>query len=124
VPILFKPEYVPLILSGKKTQTRRLWKRPRVKKGCIYQARTELFGKPFALIKVKRLWRQRIWDMTEEEARAEGYKDWSHFLEAFVEINKLYSMSKRGGVLVMRFPDASQIVVWAVEFEVVEVVER
>jgi len=29
--ILFKPYHAKLILEGKKTQTRRLWRKPRVK---------------------------------------------------------------------------------------------
>jgi len=119
MPILFRPEFVPKILDGTKTQTRRLWKKPHVKEGGVYQARTRLFGKPFALIKVKRLRRQRIWDMTEEEAHAEGFKDWSDFLEAFLEINKMHNSSKRGGALVMQLPDVTQIEAWVIEFELI-----
>ncbi len=35
--LLFRPEHVPMILSGQKTQTRRLWARPRVREGSIHK---------------------------------------------------------------------------------------
>ena len=114
MPILFKPEHVPLILSGKKTQTRRLWKKPRVKVGGVYQARTELFGKPFALIRVVRLEQRLLGDMTEEDAHAEGYPNRPEFFDAFFKINRIEHDVFSGVTLIW------EIKVWVVEFEVVK----
>lgn len=98
--LLFKPYHVPLILNGKKTQTRRKWDRPRVKVGNTYQARTQLFGKPFAHLRVKRVWKEPIITISDSDAAAEGYPH----AEAF-----LIMWGKNFG----RLGD----VVWAVEFE-------
>lgn len=83
--ILFKPYHVPMILAGNKTQTRRKWKRPRVKVGNVYQARTALFGKPFAHLRVKRIHREKLKDISEAAARAEGYPSKMRFVEMWAK---------------------------------------
>ena len=62
--ILFTPEMAEAILAGRKTVTRRRWKKPRVKVGAIHQCYTRPAfarppGKPFA--------RVRIVDVTYED---------------------------------------------------------
>ena len=90
--ILFKEQHVPLILSGRKTQTRRLWKHgSRVKVGNVYQARTRMLDKSstFALLRVKQV--RTMWkldDITPEDAWAEGYDSVGEFLAAFRAINR------------------------------------
>lgn len=98
--ILFKPYHVPMILAGNKTQTRRKWKRPRVKVGNVYQARTALFGKSFAHLRVKRIHHEILKDISEADARAEGYAGRHAFITRWE----------------MGFGKASDLV-WAVEFE-------
>src|SRR5690606_38575844 len=71
--ILFKPEQVEPILVGRKTQTRRTWKRPRVKVGSVHQAKTTYHDKPFARIKITGLRRQRLGDISTEDVHREGY---------------------------------------------------
>lgn len=85
--ILFKPEHVEPILSGRKTQTRRRWKRRRMVPGSIHQARTRLFGEPFAALNVLRVWQEAIGQVSEADARAEGYPGRESFLDAFARIN-------------------------------------
>ena len=85
--ILFKPEHVEPVLSGTKTQTRRRWKRRRMLPGSTHQARTRLFGEPFALLNVIRVWQEPIGDVSDEDARAEGYPGRKGFLAAFTRIN-------------------------------------
>lgn len=58
--LLFMDSHIKPILEGRKTRTTRIWKRRRVKPEGVYQARTELFGKPFALLRVKDVWRQEF----------------------------------------------------------------
>lgn len=87
--LLFKPKHVPMILSGTKTQTRRLWKRPRVKVGGTYWASTKLFDQNarFARLRVVRLWREPLGAISEADARAEGYLSPEDYLFAFDSIN-------------------------------------
>lgn len=87
--LLFKPHHVPLILSGRKTQTRRLWKKNRVKVGGEYWASTKLFDKSarFARLRVKRVWREYVNAISVEDAYAEGYDSQLEFWHAFQSIN-------------------------------------
>lgn len=71
--LLFKPYFQEAIWRGLKTQTRRNHKKQRCKVGSLQQCRTTLFGKPFAIIRVKRVWRERLADITPDEVRAEGF---------------------------------------------------
>lgn len=89
--MLFKEYHAPMILSGRKTQTRRLWKRPMVKVGGIYSAQTG-FCKPetaFARIRVLRLWKESLKAISEQDAKAEGYPSKAAFLNAFGAINHI-----------------------------------
>jgi len=87
--MLFKPKHVDLIQRRIKVQTRRVWKHCRVKVGNVYQARTKLFdkGSTFARLKVLAIGREMLLDVSESDAREEGYEDRAAFLQAFHEIN-------------------------------------
>lgn len=72
--LLFKPELVPLILSGRKTQTRRVWRSPPVRRGRIYLAKTELLSRDwFARLEILDLRKERLGDITPDSVHAEGY---------------------------------------------------
>jgi len=106
--LLFKPEHVEAIKSGRKTQTRRLWPHGcRVKVGSIHQCRTRMLdaSSTFARIRILRVWRERLLDISEADAHAEGYLSREAYWTAFVRIN---------GPLAEPNP-----LVWVVEFEVV-----
>jgi len=103
--MLFTGHSKSLILAGKKTQTRRVWDRPRVRIGGVYQCRTELFGKPFAHIKVLAVDQVRLGDITEEDARAEGAESVEDFIEAWLNIHRVWNPNW---------------MVWRVKFEVVK----
>lgn len=104
--ILFKPEHVAPILSGDKTQTRRLGKR-RWKVGSYHQCKTRLFGgEPFARVAILHVWQQPLQAITEEDVRAEGYATKQDFLDAFCRIS---------GPMEVANPW-----VWAVEFVLVK----
>ena len=113
--MLFRPEHVEPILAGRKTQTRRRWKWPRVKVGGTYWAQTRLFEPEsrFARVRVLRIW--RVYDLretTQAEAQAEGYDSCAAFLEAFRRINKWEGS----------LPDVGceSWPIWAVEFQVIQ----
>lgn len=101
--ILFKEKFVPLILSGIKTQTRRTWRKPRVQAGSLYQCKTSYQTRPFAHVRVTNVRRQRLGEMTQEDAVAEGFASVDEFKKEF--------QSVYGG-----WDDATEV--WVIEFEV------
>ena len=111
--LLFKPEHVPLILSGRKTQTRRMWAddKPRAKVGSIHWAATGLF-KPkyrFARLSILAVDWMPLDPMPAEDVYAEGYDSLEDFKAAFNRINKashwmVDEMVWRVSFRVIRFP--------------------
>jgi len=86
--MLFKPEHVDLILTGRKTQTRRIWKKPRAKAGSVHKAKTVLFSKEyFALIRITDIRKDRLGDISLEDVRREGYETLEAFKEEWIRIN-------------------------------------
>lgn len=89
--ILFKEAHVAPILTGRKTQTRRLWAKPRVNVGNVYQARTRMLDatSTFAKLRVKRVWKEGSLDaISPTDAWAEGYDSVDEFLAVFRSINR------------------------------------
>ena len=69
--LLFKPEHALLILSGTKTQTRRIWKKPRAKVGSIHLAKLKMLSTDFfAKLEILDVHLERLGDISEEEALA------------------------------------------------------
>lgn len=89
--ILFKPEHVEPILSGRKTQTRRLGKK-RWNAGSVHQCYTRPpftrgGAEPFCRVRITEVRSEVLEDISEADARAEGYPDSEEFMEAFERIN-------------------------------------
>jgi len=104
--MLFRPEHKDMILSGKKTATRRNWKRPMVKVGGIYKAKLKMLSKDyFAKIKVTKLFKQELIDMSFDDVRKEGYDNTDDFERVWREINGWWN---------------TDVIVWVIEFEVVK----
>ncbi len=90
--MLFKPEHKKMILEGKKTATRRAWKKPMVKVGGIYKCKLKMLSKKyFAKIQVTKLYRQCLGDITKQDANKEGYKLIRDFYKVWIEINGRWS---------------------------------
>ena len=86
--MLFRPKHKHMILIGKKTATRRVWKRPMVKIGGIYKCKTKMLSKDyFAKIKVIKLFKQKLVDMYGDDFSKEGYMSYNEFKEVWEEIN-------------------------------------
>jgi hypothetical protein len=83
--ILFKRHLIALILQKRKTQTRRLHKR-KWQVGRTYAVTDRWFGKPQGHIRIKRLFQQRLGDVSEDEAKAEGYDSLADFREDWKSI--------------------------------------
>lgn len=99
--ILFKREHVQPILEGRKTQTRRTG-RLRWKIGTIRQAKTG-FRKDdeFAKLRIEAIRQERLGDISEADARAEGYSSIEDYIEAFRRIYGFWD---------------GDTVVWAIDF--------
>ena len=113
--LLFKPEHVPMILSGQKTVTRRFWKKRRAVPGSIHQACLALSGpgrKPFAKLRILEVYQERVGDISNADIQAEGYTGRNEYYDVLLDINK------------GRFPnewDMLHSLVWVVRFEVAEI---
>ena len=108
----FKPIHVPLILAGEKVQTRRSWKKARAKVGAIHLAKVQMLSKEyFARLLILAVYEERLGDISEEDARAEGYPTKYDYLVAFQKINHISDDD---------FTDMLKMMVFVVKFKVVE----
>ena len=115
MPILFRPDMVPLILSGCKTVTRRRGKK-RWNVDAIHQAWTKRGGPAFARVLIVSVNQEAAPGSPDgllmsdrwltDESRYEGFAFWPDFEAAYVALNG-------GDPKVLRQP------CWRVEFEVV-----
>jgi hypothetical protein len=88
--MLFKPEHIELILSGRMTQISKLWEKPMTRVGSIHKAKTALFSKDyFASVIITDMRRERLGDITIEDAIKEGYDDLHCYIDAWIK-NKGY----------------------------------
>ena len=86
--LLFKPEHVEPILRDEKTQTRRAWKKCRVKVGNIQKAKLKLFSKDyFALLKIVGVRQEKLGNISEIDAKAEGGYTPETYRQKWTEIN-------------------------------------
>lgn len=93
--ILFTPRHVEMIKAGRKTQTRRIWKRPRAKVGAVHLVKTELFSKEHhCKIRILDVRRERLGDITEDDARAEGGYTVAEYIEIWREINGVWNQDQ------------------------------
>lgn len=102
--ILFEPEHVQLILQGIKTQTRRTGKH-RWKIGAIRQAKTGYKkDSEFAKIRILAVRQERLVDISESDALAEGYKSIREYMDVFIRIYGSWN---------------GKSMVWVIDFELV-----
>jgi hypothetical protein len=82
---LFKRDLLRKVLEGQKTQTRRTHKRT-LKVGREYGIRSTRFEKSQCHIKITRCFQQKLGDVTDEEAKKEGFKDLEEFRQRWTKI--------------------------------------
>ena len=90
--ILFKSKHVPMLLSNppSKTQTRRSWKRPKVRVSRTYWLSTTMITRDgrFGKALVKRGWWEMLGEISTSDAVDEGYGSQAAYIAAFAEISK------------------------------------
>jgi hypothetical protein len=84
--MMFKRELLDLVLSGVKTQTRRLHRRV-LREGRIYALKRNWIESTGKYIKITRVARQRLRDVSEEEAVKEGFSSIEEFQKVWIRIN-------------------------------------
>lgn len=84
--MLFKKEHIKQILADEKTQTRRTGKR-RYKVGHRYRLQHSWFEWTLIEILITRRFRQRLGDITPEQALKEGYSSVEGFRRVWREIH-------------------------------------
>jgi len=105
---MFSEEHLEQVISGEKTQTRRLWDTPRLKPGNSYRAVTNESGSLFtpreeapAYVLVKDVYQEPLGDITEKDANAEGGYTRKEFIQIWEEINDVWD---------------PETLVWVIEF--------
>jgi hypothetical protein len=86
MPILFKRENLKKVLDGRKTQTRRQGKLT-YRVGQRYGVKDRYFGKPAAYVVIRRRWRERLGDISPEDAGKEGYSNIWTFKAAWIRLH-------------------------------------
>jgi len=88
--IVFQAEHVEPILKGEKTETFRLWGKPRVKVGSIHKAKTFMFSPEFfAELEITKIVKMKASKLTKAAAKRRGYPSVKAYKEAFTRINRL-----------------------------------
>ena len=92
---MFDKQTLDLILKGKKTQTRRLRKnetRPAIP-GNIHKLKIDRTSKTYGYIEIISCEKAVFGDITEKDARKEGFKDIEEYTEYFTSVNGEVSKS-------------------------------
>jgi len=86
--LLFKSEHVGSILSGRKTETRRIWEKWRCNVNSVHLAKTRMLSSDyFARLIISDRWEEQLGDITDGGAWREGYDSREEYLQKFQEIN-------------------------------------
>ena len=83
--MMFKKEFLPLILSGRKIQTRRTHTRL-LKVGNVYSIQVSRTKSTGHYVKITRRYRQSLGEITEEEAYLEGFDSLVNFKQKWISI--------------------------------------
>jgi N4-acetylcytidine amidohydrolase len=84
--LIFKKQFLKPILSGKKTQTRRVHSRL-LKVGNTYTIQVSRTRSTGHYLKITKLYHQKLGEVGEEEAQKEGFDSLEEFKQAWIEIN-------------------------------------
>lgn len=102
--MLFTEEHIAQIISGEKTQTRRLWDKKQVKKGNSYRACESLFTPRVdspAYILVLDVYQENLGKLSESDANEEGGYTREEFKELWIDMHGCWN--KNDSVWVVKF---------------------
>jgi hypothetical protein len=85
---LFQENHVKQIMLGTKTQTRRNTRHWRANIGAVHQVRTEMFGKPHCHIKIIARWKERLGDIDNADAHAEGGYNPDEYIDGLIGMHR------------------------------------
>lgn len=109
--LLFKPKHIKPIKKGIKTETRRIWKKQRVKEGSLQKAKTRMLSKEyFALLYIEKVHQEHLLDITEEGAKREGGYTRDEFLKVWDEINPGTPSASNPLVYVVKFHVQKEVI--------------
>ena len=86
--MIFSGDLCAKVLSGEKTQTRRL-KRGYYKVGGVYAVQPGRGKKAVGHIRMKKMWPNKLGDMSSADVRAEGFDSWQKFMDTFCTLHHL-----------------------------------
>ena len=101
--MIFQSYHLPLVLSGRKTMTRRLHSRP-LREGRRYRLKRDWYHWLNHEVLITRRFQQRLGDISEEDAYNEGYCSIEEFQKAWIEIHGEWN---------------PHLIVWVYEFKVI-----
>jgi hypothetical protein len=117
---------IPPIVDGTKSQTRR-FEDPQVEPGSIHVAKRFKSDPGFARVRIKRVWREHLGVISDEDARAEAYNDRVDILRGICRAHcnrGTLGMTPRQWMKLLDDMLAGREKgpeLWAIEFELVEV---
>lgn len=86
--LLFKDYFMNRIQRGEKTQTRRVWRKPRAKIGALHLAKTNYTKDYFAKLLILDVHKERLGDITKVDALREGFESIADFKSEWTHINR------------------------------------
>ena len=105
--ILFKKRFIDQILAGDKTSTRRVGKK-RWNVGSAHQLKISFFSESFATVSIDSVRQEKLGEISQDDARSEGFETPGYFVQSFAEIHKTEVTS-----------DLAQTDVWVIEFTLI-----
>ena len=96
--LYFLPELLQKIKTGEKTETRRLFKV--FKKGDILKAVSRKDEKDFVFIKIVSCKKDNVFNITEEDAKKEGFESVEDFLKTWHDINLALNIKEFKDIIV------------------------
>lgn len=106
--ILFKKRFIELILSGKKTSTRRIGAK-RWNVGSTHQLKTSFFSEPFAVVEILGVRQEKLGDISQADSGSEGFNTPAEFIASYRDIHKLDEAD-----------DIAATQVWVINFKLTE----
>jgi len=85
--LLFQPEHIQMNIDGRKTETRRLWIKPRARVGSLHQQKTDFTKKHYGYLAIEQVFQEPLLNITEEGANREGGYTREQYLTLWFKIN-------------------------------------